>query len=98
MRADGVDDDSGLGPASSHLAEAIVVTILCCLPFGIPAIVYAAKVPGLNAAGKYREAHAASKQATTWAWISFGLGLLVSLAYAGSAIAAGVAAGSGSYP
>lgn len=31
----------------SHLAEAIITTLCCCLPFGIVSIVYAAKVSSL---------------------------------------------------
>ena len=33
-------------PIPNYLWQSIVVTILCCWPFGIPAIVYAAKVMG----------------------------------------------------
>ena len=35
----------------SYLAESILITVLCCLPFGIVGIVYASKVSGLVAAG-----------------------------------------------
>lgn len=73
--------DPGLGPASPGLAWAIVVTILCCWPLGIPAIVYAAKAMSFNGSGHYAEAHNAARQARTWSWIAFGLGLLVSGGY-----------------
>jgi hypothetical protein len=65
------------GPAniSSHLAEAILVTIFCCLPFGIVAIVYAANVNSKIQTGDYQGAQADSTQAATWCWISFGIGL-----------------------
>ncbi len=59
----------------SHLADAILVTIFCCWPFGIPAIVFAAKTNSYIRQGKIPEAQAASKQAAIWTYISLGLGL-----------------------
>ena len=72
---------AGLGPAPSGLATAIIVTILCCWPFGIPAIVYAAQTMGHNSAGRYAEAHETSKKAKTWSWVAFGIGLAVGVIY-----------------
>lgn len=51
---------------SSNLAWAILVTIFCCLPFGIVAIVYASKVSGLYAAGQYNAAVEAARKAKNW--------------------------------
>lgn len=65
----------------THLTEAILVTVLCCVPFGIVAIVYASKVSGLVAQGRIAEAEAASKSANTWAWVSFGLGFVGGVFY-----------------
>ena len=45
------------------MAESILVTIFCCLPFGIAGIVFAAKVSSLYAAGQYEEAGEASNNA-----------------------------------
>jgi hypothetical protein len=59
----------------NYLAQAILVTILCCLPFGIPAIVFSAQVNGKLAAGDYAGAVEASKRAKMWCWISFWVGL-----------------------
>lgn len=64
----------------TYLWQAIVVTILCCWPLGIPAIVYAAKVDGLKRTGDLQAARAASDSAKTWCWIAFGLGLVSNLA------------------
>ena len=50
----------------TYLAWAIVSTLLCCLPFGIVAIVYASKVSGLWAQGRYDEAQRASNTAKNW--------------------------------
>lgn len=70
-----------LGPAPTGLATAIIVTILCCWPFGIPAIVFAAQTMGHNSSGRYQEAHQSSKQSKKWSWIAFWIGLLVYIPY-----------------
>ncbi|HTT22369.1 MAG TPA: CD225/dispanin family protein [Candidatus Sulfotelmatobacter sp.] len=59
----------------NYLVFAILTTVLCCLPAGIPAIVYAAQVNGKLQAGDIAGAKAASDNAKMWCWISFGLGL-----------------------
>ena len=59
----------------NYLAQAILVTIFCCLPFGIVSIVYATKVNEKVAAGDFAGARQASANAKTWAWVSFGVGL-----------------------
>ena len=65
----------------NHLVFAILVTVLCCLPSGIAAIVYAAQVNGKLAGGDIAGAQAASKNAKMWCWISVGGGVLVCLLY-----------------
>lgn len=59
----------------NYLWQSIVVTIFCCWPFGIPAIVFAAKVDGLKARGDIAGAMAASKSAKTWCNVSVGVGV-----------------------
>ena len=59
----------------TYLVQAILVTIFCCLPFGIVSIVYAAQVNGKLEAGDIVGARHASTNARTWAWVSFGVGL-----------------------
>lgn len=59
----------------NYLAQAILVTIFCCLPFGIPAIVFAAQVNGKLTAGDYEGAKESSRKAKTWTWVAFGVGL-----------------------
>jgi hypothetical protein len=63
----------------NYLWQSIVVTIFCCWPLGIPAIVYAAKVDGLKARGDIAAAMAASSSAKTWCIVAAGiwLGLIV---------------------
>ncbi len=65
----------------NYLWQSIVVTIFCCWPLGIPAIVYAAKVDSLKARGDIAGAMAASASAKTWCWVTFGVGLAVVLIY-----------------
>lgn len=64
---------------STYLWQSIVVTLICCQPFGIPAIVYAAKADAFKFTGNLAEARAASDKARTWCWVSFGLGLVIQL-------------------
>ena len=61
----------------NHLAWAILVTILCCLPTGIIAISYAAQVNGKLIYGDYSGAKSASDSARTWAIISMVIGPVV---------------------
>lgn len=63
----------------NYLVFAILATILCCLPAGIPAIVYAAQVNGKLQAGDIAGAQEASKNARMWCFISAALGLGVGL-------------------
>jgi uncharacterized membrane protein YvbJ len=66
-------------PVSNHLVPAILVTLFCCLPFGIVAIVYAAQVNGKLQANDYAGAMDYSKKTAMWSWISFGLGILATI-------------------
>jgi hypothetical protein len=63
----------------NYLVQAILVTIFCCLPLGIVSIVFAAQVNGKLASGDLAGAVNTSKNAKTFVWISFGLGLAVVL-------------------
>ncbi|MFT3990257.1 MAG: CD225/dispanin family protein [Luteolibacter sp.] len=79
----------------TYLWQSIVVTCFCCLPFGVPAIVYAAKVDGLQARGDIAGALAASKSAKTWSIVSVCAWIVVVIIYA---IVIGLAASSGKLP
>lgn len=63
------------------MAESILVTIFCCLPFGIVGIVNASKVSSLFAAGNYEGAQRASADAGKWTKIGFIVGLVVGVIY-----------------
>ena len=66
---------------SNYLVQSILVTLFCCLPFGIVAIVFAAQVNGKLQAGDYAGAAQSSKSAKLWCWVSFGIGLVFIIAY-----------------
>ena len=68
-------------PPANHLIEAILVTIFCCLPFGIVAIIYAAKVEGAFYAGDEDEALRLSQNARKWSIIGLICGLVAILLY-----------------
>ena len=61
----------------SHLVGAIISTLCCCLPFGIPAIIFASQVNSKVAAGDLEGARRASKNALIWMLVSIGVGLFV---------------------
>ena len=65
----------------NYLIQSVLVTLCCCLPFGIPAIVYAAQVNSKLAAGDIAGAREASKNARTWCWVSFGCGVIAAVVY-----------------
>lgn len=65
----------------NFLAWAIVSTILCCLPFGIVAIVYASQVDSNWYAGNHEVARRAAKNARTWTWVSVGVAAFCWLIY-----------------
>lgn len=67
---------AGGRPPSNHLAPAILVTLFCCLPFGIVAIVNAAQVNGRLATGDHEGAVELSNKAKMWCWISFVAGIV----------------------
>jgi hypothetical protein len=74
----------------NYLWQAIACTVLCCVPFGIPAIVYSTKVAPALAVGDLQAAREASGKAKMWCWIAFSLGLVVGLMYVGLSVVAGV--------
>lgn len=65
----------------NYLVWAILSTLFCCLPLGVVSIVFATQVNGKLQAGDVAGAQHASKNAKTWAWVSFGVGLAGILIY-----------------
>lgn len=73
----------GAGPVGptipNYLVQSILVTLCCCLPLGVVAIIFAAQVNSKLAAGDIAGAQDASQKAKMFCWIGFGLGLVVTL-------------------
>jgi uncharacterized membrane protein len=62
---------------NNFLVPSILTTVFCCLPFGIVAIINAAKVNGLLAQGDYAGAQAAANNAKKWSIVAAVLGVIV---------------------
>jgi heme/copper-type cytochrome/quinol oxidase subunit 2 len=65
------------GRPKNWLLESILVTIFCCLPFGIVGIIFASQVNAKYDAGDYAGALRASADAGKWTKIGFIIGLVV---------------------
>ena len=64
------------GPFSENwLVEAILVTLLCCLPFGVVGIIFAAQVNSKAQAGDMEGAEKSRREAAKWTKIGFWVGL-----------------------
>jgi hypothetical protein len=83
-------------PPKTWLTESILVTLFCCLPFGIAGIVNASKVESAFLAGNITEAYRRSAEAAKWTKIAFWLGLVGIVIYA-IAVVAGVIDGVDEY-
>ncbi len=66
----------------NYLVPSILVTLCCCVPAGIVAIVYAAQVNSKLAAGDLAGAQASARLAKIWSWVAFGCGALLGIIYA----------------
>ena len=63
----------------TYMVWAVLVTVFCCLPFGIVSIVKASQVSSLYNQGRYQEAVAASEAAKKWAIWSAIVGVVLSI-------------------
>ena len=81
----------------NYLAQAILTTLFCCLPFGIVAIVKSTQVNSLWQAGQHDAAVQASADTKRWAWIAFGIGVGVQVITIGFYIVAIAASSSSGY-
>ena len=64
----------------NYLVPAII-SIFCCWPLGIVAIIFAAQVNGKVAAGDIAGAVEASKKAKLFSFIAIGIGVVLGLIY-----------------
>jgi len=65
----------------NYLVQSILVTVFCCLPSGIAAIVFSSQVNTKLASGDFEGAMESSKKAKLWCWVSFGIGGGIGLIY-----------------
>ncbi len=65
----------------NHLVKAILVTLFCCLPFGIASIVQASRVDGAFERGDHAEAVRLADKANDYANVSIGIGLVIGFLY-----------------
>ena len=79
-------------PPKNHLVEAILVTLFCCLPFGIVGIVNAARVESAFYSGDEMEAERLSREALKWSKIGLFIGIGVYLLYIVFVVLAGLLA------
>ena len=75
---------------TTYLIFAIISTLLCCLPLGIVAIVYASKINSLQRNGDYAGAQNAAKKAKMFTIIGTVAALVVSIFYIIFAIVIGI--------
>ena len=59
-----------------YLVLSIISTVCCCLPFGIVAIVFAAKINSSVTAGDYEAAEKAAKTAKIWIIVAVAVGIV----------------------
>ena len=68
-------------PPKNWLVESILVTLFCCLPFGIAGIVFATQVNTKWTVGDYSGALKASQDAAKWTKIGFFVGIAFIVLY-----------------
>ena len=81
----------------TYLVQSILVTLFCCLPLGIAAIVFAAQVNGKLQAGDIEGAMESSRKAKMWCWWSFGIGIAWTIAVFAFYTIVGIAGGLSNY-
>ena len=83
-------DPSGNPAPPNYLWQSIVVMLVCCLPLGIPALVFSTKVGPAHASGDHAAALDASKKAKLWCIIALVSGLVGIVLYVIFIVFAGV--------
>lgn len=76
MGSSAADEAEQMPRPNNHLAFAIIMTVLCCVPFGIVAIVKACKVNSLYDQGLVYEAYDMADSAKKYCIISLIFGLV----------------------
>lgn len=60
----------------NYLVGSILLTLCCCMPFGVVALIYATQVNAKLAVGDLAGAQLASNRARLWCWITILMGLI----------------------
>jgi hypothetical protein len=63
----------------NYLVQSILVTLCCCPPLGLVAIVYAVQVNSMLAVNNVAGARLRSRKAKIWCWIALGCGIALSI-------------------
>ena len=63
-------------PIPNYLVQSILITLCCCLPLGIVAIIFSAQVNSKLAVGDVAGAQDASRKARMFCWLGLGLGVV----------------------
>jgi hypothetical protein len=61
----------------NYLTQSVLVTLCCCVPVGIAALIHAAQVKTKLQYGDVAGAQESSGKAKLWCWIGFGLGIII---------------------
>lgn len=72
----GVAGGGSAGPPPNNFLIPAILSIFCCWPLAIPAIIFAMQVNSKAAAGDMQGAMEASKKAKLFSFIGLGLGLV----------------------
>lgn len=73
--------ETNMQKPDNNLVWAILATVLCCLPFGIVAIIKSTQVDSFWAAGRYDEAVQAAADARKRCWVSVIVSVVVVVLY-----------------
>ena len=76
----GYNNGGGMPPKpNNYLVFSILVTLFCCLPTGIAAIVYSSQTDSAYYAGNYDAAISNSGKAKTWCIVSVALSVVINI-------------------
>ena len=74
----------------TYMVNSVLVTLLCCLPLGIVAIVHSSRVTSLYDAGAYENALRESREAKKWGNYALFSGIVINLLFIGGGFISGM--------